>query len=375
MTNTSNFLLRTRHRGLTLIELLIAITLSLAVMVGLSSVYVAAKQSFRFTETTGRLQEDAVFALDTISRGLRMAGYAGCPGINTYIDPGPPIVTTTYPTSVLSSGQGEVNFPSPVGSQQPFATGYFIRGFDTTAPSSMSPTGTAATADSLFFAGGSSDSVSLSSIMGSSSAAITIPDTFNWAGTGSGSNLGVFNFVIASCGASNIFNGTVTGNSTTASIDHSSTTTNSSAALATAYGTDAIVMPAEWNFYYVATRSGADTPSLYRAHFNGHARETDEEVVANVESMKLNYGENTNSANTIPDTWRTDAASVADWSRVVAVRIGLMMVSSQDYANPGVAQPTPTLLGDTYSVPTGASNRIRKEFSTTVVLRNRVTAR
>ena len=72
-----------RHQsGFTLVELLVSLALGLAVLVGLSSVYVAAKQSFRFQETSGRLQEDAVFALDMISRDLRMAGFAGCRGVD-----------------------------------------------------------------------------------------------------------------------------------------------------------------------------------------------------------------------------------------------------------------------------------------------------
>jgi type IV pilus assembly protein PilW len=374
--------------GLTLIELLIAIVLSLAVLVGLSSVYVAAKQSFRFTETNGHLQEDAVFALDTVSKELRMAGYAGCIGINVDSTP------TYYPISVLPTANP--NGPSPLRSGpnplvaistlatvaavnvQPYAPGNFIRGFDANLPSDLfATTPTSGTADSLFFVEASVNAVALSTAMAAATDAVSIMDSYNWRNAGSGVTKGILYFIISNCGTSNLFVGQV--NTAGTSIDHS-TTLNSTGSLATTFGTDASVSPAEWKYYYVATRTGASTPSLYRAYFNGNTR-VDEEIVANVESMKLHYGENTGnnsdgSPTLIVDQWRTTAAAVNDWSRVIAVRVGLMMVSDQNNANPEMILVAPTLLGAAYTIPTGAStSRIRKEFSTTVVLRNRVAAR
>ena len=76
------------------------------------------------------------------------------------------------------------------------------------------------------------------------------------------------------------------------------------------------------------------------------------------------------------DVWRTTAASVTDWSRVVAVRVGLMMVSADNAANTDVTTATPPFLGASYTPASGASTtRVRKEFSTTVVLRNRIAPR
>lgn len=394
------------QQGLSLIELLIALALSLAVMAGLASVYVAASQTFRFQQTTGRLQEDAVFALDSISRDLRMAGYAGCMGIEKS--------SGYYPGSVLSSSspnafngvnplaqiaaiQAETTYPEV--NAQPFTAYNFIRGFDTTVPTGMVPTSNptpSTSSDSLFFAGGSMRSVSLSAAMASASASPTYAaDTYGWATATA--NSGIYDFIISNCTASSLFKGKVTLVAGVPTIDHSTVMGNSSAnfASSTLFGTDAVVMPAEWHYYFVATRAGATTPSLYHVYFNGNSRQAAEELVSNVESMQLYYGENTGNAvdpttgltvmdpvtslpvpSLVPDVWRTTAASVTDWSRVVAVRVGLMMVSGEDNVNPGVTMNTPTILGATYSLPTGASaNRQRKEFSTTVVLRNRIAAR
>ena len=389
-----------RQRGVTLVELLVSLALGLAVLVGLSAVYVASKQSFRFQETAGRLQEDGTYALETIARDLRMAGFAGCRGVEAITIAS---VLTYYPTLTMSSASpGGINGANPLATVestnaavlvQPLSPQNFLRGFDA-VPAAMFPVGSvpvSSATDSLFFSGGSSNALSISAAMAAANSPLTIAsDAFGW-GTPTSK---IYNMIVSNCTASSLFAGQVSGGGTQIlhSTAVSSTTAGTNAAntfpSSPSYGVDSLVMPLEWNFYYVATRAGAATPSLYRVFFDGSDRNNAEEVVSNVESMKLHYGENTVTYVDGPkaDVWRTSAASVTDWSRVVAVRVGLMMVSADDSANRDVlsiapcssAVPAncPTLLGQIYTPPAGASSsRLRKEFSTTVVLRNRVAAR
>lgn len=394
-----------RQNGVTLIELLVALALGLAVLVGLSAVYVAAKQAFRFQETAGRLQEDATFALEIIARDLRMAGYAGCRGVDP-VTPTPTVAPYYYPNLTLAAAStGGIDGPNPLATvepanamvtMQPLSPQNFLRGFDN-VPSTMFATAnipTTSSTDSLFFSGGSSSGVSLTAVMTAANGNLTIgADPFGWGNATV--NSGVYNMIVSDCATSSLFAGKVATSST--QIDHSVAMGNTAASfpLSPLYGVDAVVMPLEWSFYYVATRSGATTPSLYRVFYDGNERKNAEEIVSNVESMKLNYGENIygiDSATTLQctlasagatcvptmqtDVWRTTASAVTDWSRVVAVRIGLMMVSADNSANPDVTTVTPSLLGASYTVPTGASStRLRKEFSTTVVLRNRILPR
>ena len=314
MSKTGYFSRQRRQSGLSLIELLVALVLGLAVLIGLSSVYVAVKQSFRFQETTGRLQEDASFAMDAIARDLRMAGSAGCMGINkTGVSPS----EIYYPGSVLASGSpaspGIISSPdstsgfygaNPLGQietggeviQQPFTSFNFIRGFDTGIPTGMVPTTApvpSAIGDSLFFAGSSSKAVSVSIPMAAANSNLTLPaDTYGWGNAASGTNSGIYTFIVSDCTSSSIFNGMVTVSGGVVSIDHSTAMGNSVGTFtsSTLFGTDAIVLPAEWSFYYIATRTGASTPGLYRVFFDGNRRLAAEELISNVEAMKLNYG-------------------------------------------------------------------------------------
>ncbi|MGH8820073.1 MAG: PilW family protein [Rhodoferax sp.] len=397
MTAPSVFSATRQHGGFSLVELLIALALGLAVLVALSAVYLTVKQSFRFQETSGRLQEDASFALDTIAKDLRMAGFAGCPGINKVTVSG---VSTYYPGSVLDSGSpGGINGPNPLAQvetsnpeviQQPLTALNFIRGFDE-VPSSMLEAGAApasSNTSSLFFAGGSVNSVAVSAAMATASASLSTDGyPYGWRKAKPPPNSGVYDLIVSDCTSSSLFKGKVTQSGGVTSIDHSKEMGNASAAFTSnqLFDTSAQVMPLEWNFYYVATRPGASTPSLYRVFYDGNTRQQAQELVSNVESMRLHYGENTGfdelgAPTLVADEWRTSASTgvkkVTDWSRVVAVRVGLMMVSGDDYANPDVDVPTPTLLGQDYTLPGGASKkRLRKEYSTTVVLRNSVAAR
>jgi type IV pilus assembly protein PilW len=395
--NTLTFPMQARRqRGMTLIELLIALALSLAVLIGLSSVYIAVKQSFRFQETTGRLQEDANFALDSIAKDLRMAGFAGCAGLKKVVVGTDPAVYS--PSSVLSSGSpdgfdgvnplAQVETTATEVTLQPFTPFNFIRGFDGATPTDMVPTSNPtplAGNDSLFFSGGSIQGVGVSAVMPTIESPLVIAaDTYGWGNATA--NDGQYDMIVADCKSSNIFKGKVSVAGGVTSIAHDTTLDNNLGTFRYGtsdkmYDTDAIVVLAQWNFFFIATRAGASTPSLYRVTYNGNTRLPSEEVVANVEGLQFHYGENTTVdglgvPTLVADEWRTTAASVADWSRVVAVRVGLMMVSAEDNANPGVAMATPTLLGQAYTVPAGASaNRLRKEFSTTVVLRNSVAPR
>lgn len=392
---------QSRQHGFTLVELLVSIALGLAVLMAMASVYVAAKQTFRFQETSGRMQEDANFALDTIAKDLRLAGYAGCMGVDT-VTVG--ATTTTYPQMGLAASPTAITGPNPLGTvfagmsaaevamrTQPLAPANIIRGWDS-IPSAMfaSSAPSYSYTDALYFAGASNKAVGVTVVMASATADVTIAaDPNSWANKD-------YYFVASDCRKSSLFVGRVPAAGT--SIAHGTGLGNAAANFPSSalYGVDTVVAPVEWNFYYAAKRTGASSASLYRVNYDGNARDgTPLEIVANVETLKFHYGENlkgkdtaTNAVCTIAtggatcaptyqaDTWRTTAAGVTDWSRVVAVRIGLMMLSADEAVNSDIAAPALTLLGAAYTVPVDAvGNRVRKEFSTTVVLRNRVPAR
>ncbi len=73
------------QKGLSLIELMIAIALGIFIAAAMISLFVNSKQSFRMNENMSRMQENARFAVSFISRDMRMADYHTCvtaPGLD-----------------------------------------------------------------------------------------------------------------------------------------------------------------------------------------------------------------------------------------------------------------------------------------------------
>jgi type IV pilus assembly protein PilW len=68
-----------RHtRGLTLVELLVALVLGLLVTIVVANVFLANKQIYRLNENTARAQESARYAFEILARDLREAGVILC---------------------------------------------------------------------------------------------------------------------------------------------------------------------------------------------------------------------------------------------------------------------------------------------------------
>ncbi len=70
-----------RHnQGFSLIELMLALSLGLLVIVGLAQLFVGARQSHALLQGQSRLQESGRYALAFIGQSARAAGYLGCNG-------------------------------------------------------------------------------------------------------------------------------------------------------------------------------------------------------------------------------------------------------------------------------------------------------
>ncbi len=64
-----------KQQGLTLIELMVALLISLLIMAGLFTVYQSNQRGFRLNDGLTRVQENGRFALDFLSRDIRQAGF------------------------------------------------------------------------------------------------------------------------------------------------------------------------------------------------------------------------------------------------------------------------------------------------------------
>jgi type IV pilus assembly protein PilW len=95
-----------RQRGMTMVELLVALAIGSFLMVGAVQVYNQSRQEFVINESIARVQETAQFAMDTVEADLRMASNWGRNSRGSSIN-----------------GRYDVSDPDPLGLTPPVACG------------------------------------------------------------------------------------------------------------------------------------------------------------------------------------------------------------------------------------------------------------
>ncbi|EIC23151.1 PilW family protein [Thiorhodovibrio frisius] len=106
-----------RQRGVTLVELMVALTIGLFLSAGVIALYLGMTSTYRVTESQGDVSENGRFALEMLARDIRQAGYdpqspADQPWVEDYIfgwdDTNPTMTddtgTTTWTANDWESG-------------------------------------------------------------------------------------------------------------------------------------------------------------------------------------------------------------------------------------------------------------------------------
>lgn len=330
-----------RHQqGLTLVEMMVAMTIGLVLLGGMVTVLSSSQSTYRVNEALARMQENARYAFQILSRDVRMAGYRGCVGDGVAV------------TNVLNNNTDFLwRLDRP------------LEGFEATGTSSWIP----ALPGIILSPQGGQDILVVRSVEGRDTRVLSHP-----SGTPAGSaDLNVLSdsgllpddtVLVSDCQAAAIFQ--ITGVSTSSDQDivkhdvDSGVPGNSSTSLGREFSKGEIVR-INTRTYYIRTNPGG-IPSLYWKRGNQSA----EELVEGIENMQIQYGEDTNE-DRAADFYRT-ANQVANWENVVSVRIDLLVQSVED----GIAsQPQAYTFNGAAVVP--ADRRLRQVFSTVISLRNR----
>ena len=321
-----------KQSGFGLVELMVAMTIGLILLGGIGYVFLGSRTAFRTTDNLSRIQENARYALDMMSRDIRMAGYVGCGNIAS-------MITKTI-----------ANPPVPQMTAANALVGY-NNGSGWTNPSSI----TRAAGDVLSVMGAFSGGVNLAGNLAPSNSNVQINGNPDGFATGDV-------LIVTNCVNADVFKATTvsSGGGTIITVNHSNSS-NTGNRVGT-YGTDAFVMWMNRYSYFIGTNT-AGNRALYRVGLNGQA----EELVEHVHDMQFRYGLDTNSDGTV-DSYST-APGV--WPQVVSVTVNLLLRSPDN--NISTAQVPVTF--DTGTVtPTGSDRRLYQVYSATVAVRNRLPA-
>lgn len=341
---------RAAARGMTLVELMVGVVLSLFMVAVMGSIYVGSKSTFLVQESTSRLQENGRFAMETLAQDARMSGFRGCQGGGSQ----PNEVTNTLngPTALM------VNFAEPVWGSRHGGTAW-----SPALPAPLSGLGARPEGDVLVLRRPLGSGWSLVAPMADASAALTITPT---AQIQQGDWL-----MVADCAAAAVLQATNAAPGTSGSIQHLSSAVGLSPGVAQdslgrAYANDAQVWRMQTLAYYLADsarRSGERALWVYRQPSYGAAQQT--ELVTGVQAMAVLYGLDTDD-DQAADRLAT-ASQVTNWQQVVNLRIELLLVGASDSR---ATKPQPYTFNGTTTTPT--DSRLRTVMSVLVSLRNAV---
>lgn len=376
---------RDHQRGLSLIELMVAITLGLLLTGGMIQLFSSSKVTFQTNDAIARVQENGRFALELLKRDLRMAGTHGfCAGrieITNHLNP--------------ACGGGAEDFFDPNRS----VTGWEFDGSgsddDFTLPDDLAPTSTSLSDWSSSATSGSNLPSLLQDRVAAGSDVLVvrtievIPEI-----TASGitpQNAAAINLtgshglpddsivLVTNCATgADLFQNVNNGNAGTFSAGNSSCSNpgpgNVNINWSTQYDQSMQSFRVSVVAYYVGMNPATGQPGLYRFNMSsGTNAAAQEELIEGAESLQILYGYSEAAPSgdgQSVDDWLTAAEVPADgWQQVIALRVGLS-IRSPDIADGDRTDVTFDLSGTNVTV-TG-DGRLRQPFSATVALRNRL---
>lgn len=342
-----------RARGLSLVELLVAITLSAILMGGAITLFVNNRDTYRTTNDLSRLQETGRFAFDMMIQDIRMAGHFGCAD---RID--------TVENDTLAAANSLVDPTNP------------IEGLDSAGnwqPSSAAaPAGIVAGTDGItlrYLSGSMADLPAPGNgtpdhqvVAWDNTDPTAIQITLDAAANDFSANQVVG---ISNCGGANIFQ--VSAAAPTATILVAGDPL--SRIYEPSVNNKPMLAPYVGVRYFIANSPSGSGPSLFRSSIDPVTLgEIPVELFEGVESLQLLYGEDTTAPipDGTPDTY-VNATGVGNWQNVVSVRIGILVRSVDERG-----QDTNSLSYQVNDVNLGPFNdrRHRRVFTTTAMLRN-----
>jgi type IV pilus assembly protein PilW len=342
--NHGDIAMRIRKQlGLSLVEILVALVISLFLLGGMIQVLVANKATYRFSEGVSRVQENGRFAIEKMTQDIRMAGFRGC-------------ATTKY-----------VNNLNPEGKDYNQSMHDFFGQPDIQGTENDGLNGS----DTLVIRGVAPGQANVLEPYNSPTSAQIFINVNDFVETGD-------IVLISNCRGADIFQVTRATPGDTAnkvSVVHNSgdktapgnynpDSCQSGHCLSQTYGGDSALFKMQTVTYTIET-GGSDSgksgePALFRSVFGKKS-----ELVNGVEQLQILYGVDSDSDGT-PNQY-VISSSVTDWDKVTAIRIMLLLRSPESAFIEG--SQSYFFNGKTLS---STDNRLRQVFTTTIALRNKL---
>jgi type IV pilus assembly protein PilW len=313
------------QQGLTLLEVLIALTIGTIILLGVIKVLTNSSLAYRMQDGLIRLQANGQFITEYLAKDLRNAGFWGC--INDLN-----AITNQLKQSGLPSDATLYGFTQN------------LSGSDTASGNPIIKA-----ADALTVHG----AISLSG-----GTFVQTPYSNSTLNIGLNTDVEAGDILfVGDCEQGDIFQVTnITAGQVT--LGTTGTPGNLGNTLSKAYDGNAYVYEAYTHVYDIQL-NGNGNPGLYLTTAYGST-----ELVQDVEGMIVLYGEDTDADGSANRYVR--ASAVGDMNNVVSLRISLLLRSQEESLS-----PTPQTYTFNGVTSTATDNRLHKVYTSTILLRNR----
>lgn len=343
--------------GFSLVELMIAILISLLLTYAVLRIYLAQTQLYKTSNSQDVIQSTENAIVNLVTPVIRSTGFTGCGTVISAFSNlnagGPSPIGTINTNPIMVMGYSGTGSTYTISQDNPANDG----GVSDWTPS-LEPTlaGSVEKGNDVIIVFGSAPAAYPLGVtaIDATSSSFTVDTT-----AGTTINTGQFG-AVSDCGKTVIFQITGVAGNTISHASGTGTLANASSNLPANFIVGAQFIPLQQTAFFVGQGQGGQS-SLMRAILVGNTWNI-QPIVPGVEFMQVEYGIGSNGVI----TQYVPASAVVNWSQVYAVRMGFLIEGQ--IGSGTLSTQKFTVLDTTVTVP--ADNRIRHVFEITINLRN-----
>lgn len=369
-----------RQTGLTLVEIMVAMLLSLVLLGGVVQIFISSKSTYNAQEGLSRMQENGRFAVEFLARELRMAGHFGClSDVKGFVHS---LNSDDLPTAAsFNPGEGIVGWDA-VGT----GDGDILALDITAAPAPTDGTGWSSSSTTAMEGGinamPGSDIIRVWRAGDDPVEIVNVPGTKGANTVINASRTTQFEdndlILITDCARAELIQACNVQDTTSGGIPVTNLVLSggctpgndvpNSLKVKAPPGEAAMITS---TLFYIGKQGddAANPPALFKRELlNTGALGPAQELVRGVETMQVFYGEDTGNDGSADRYVDATVVGSTNWNRIVSVRVAVL-ASSVEETLPEMTSQTYDLLGVTVN-PTD-DRRMRQVFVSTIALRNR----
>jgi type IV pilus assembly protein PilW len=343
--------IRTRQHGLTLVEIMVALAISLFLLSGVVYAYLSNRTTYVFNEEMSRLQENGRMVMNMLDHEIRRASHVGCARLEKVRANGLDTLKTNLERGLGAKTRGGLAVSGGPGITVAAADNFELRIFGSSGYD-MELAGDVAEGDNKI--------EMIANVVGAQS------------------NSGDY-FLVGNCSEADLFKaGSVTGQfaaTTTVGLSVPAALPEYKTEESSVFWMGPSMEGAPWFIKDNGRRDIAGRPilALVRGVEGAAAGSNPIEIVEGVEAFRICVGQDPSRTGAISGKYvRADKILPGDEKDVTAVQVDLVLVSQMPNILDEARTQTFELCGGTDPYVSPRDRRLRKLFSTTVMLRNKL---